>query len=82
MLHHQRKKAVGRCTGDDLEKSGVLESLQSPDKIPVETITVDLPAFDEVRMIEPPQMIGATSTKNAQLWPDIFPQGGLTNQNT
>jgi len=54
---------VGRCTGDDLEKSGVLESLQSPDKIPVETITVDLPAFDEVRMIEPPQMIGAASTK-------------------
>jgi len=58
MLHYQRKKAAGRCTGDDLEKSGVLKSLQGPDKIPVETVTVGLLAFDEVRMIELPQMIG------------------------
>jgi len=57
MFLHQWQKSMGGRTGDDLQTPEVLESLKRFNQIALQTIDVDLAAFEKTAMIDPGEVI-------------------------
>src|SRR5258708_36813600 len=57
MLLHQRQKSMCGRAGDDLQNTVVLESSKRSDEIALQTVGVDLAAFEKTAMIHPAQVI-------------------------
>jgi hypothetical protein len=57
MVLHQWQKSMGGRTGDDLQTPEVLESLKRFNQIAIQTIDVDLAAFQKTAIIDPGKVI-------------------------
>src|SRR6266436_2005344 len=57
MFLHQRQKSMCGRAGDDLQNTVVLESSKRSDQIALQTVDVDLAAFEKTAMIDPGEVI-------------------------
>ena len=57
MFLHQRQKSMCGRAGDDLQNTVVLESSKRSDEIALQTVDVDLAAFEKTAMIDPGEVI-------------------------
>ena len=57
MFFHQRQKSMSGRTGNDLQYPEVLESLKRFNQIAIQTIDVDLAAFDKTAKIDPGKVV-------------------------